>query len=116
MSHKNSQFVLVGIALLLLGGILLFQVFNVPSLQTNSQNKLTQDTTRESTTQVVALNLNTATAEQLMNIEGLGVVKANAIIHYREENGGFSTVEEIMEVSGIGEAIYEKTKNFLCVE
>ena len=50
------------------------------------------------------VNLNTATAEQLDTLPGIGPVTSQAILDWREENGGFTSVEELLEVSGIGDA------------
>ena len=52
------------------------------------------------------INLNQATITQLMDLPGIGEVKAGAIIQYRQEHGGFRSVEELLQVSGIGRAIY----------
>ncbi|MGA8944291.1 MAG: helix-hairpin-helix domain-containing protein [Thermoactinomyces sp.] len=49
------------------------------------------------------INVNTATAEELEQLDGIGPKKAQAIVRYREENGPFSTVDEIAKVPGIGE-------------
>ena len=49
------------------------------------------------------LNLNRATAEELAGLPGIGPELAGRIVAYREEHGGFGSIEEIMEVSGIGE-------------
>jgi competence protein ComEA len=53
---------------------------------------------------VSPLDLNTATAEELTQFPGIGEELANRIVEYREANGPFESVEELMEVSGIGEA------------
>ena len=50
------------------------------------------------------LDLNTATAEELTALPGIGEELARRIVKYRTENGPFEKIEEIMEVSGIGEA------------
>ena len=61
------------------------------------------------------VNINTATLEELKTLPGIGDVKANAILAYRESAGSFSSIEEIMNVAGIKESSYEKIKNFIKV-
>ncbi|HYO48218.1 MAG TPA: ComEA family DNA-binding protein [Chloroflexia bacterium] len=62
------------------------------------------------------LNLNTATAAQLEELPGIGEVLAARIVEYRDTNGPFKTVEEIMSVPGIKEAVYEQIRNLVTVE
>lgn len=57
------------------------------------------------------ININTATKEDLLKIKFIGDKKAEAIIEYRKENGDFNTVEELKNVPGIGEKIYQKIKD-----
>lgn len=52
------------------------------------------------------ININTATQEELETLPSIGEVRAQAILAYREEHGGFRTTDELMEVSGIGEKIF----------
>ena len=59
------------------------------------------------------ININTATLEELMSINGLGEAKAKAIIKYREENGYFKIIDDLLNVSGIGEALFEKFKEYI---
>ena len=59
------------------------------------------------------VNINTATKEQLMTLNGIGAVKAQAVIDYRQENGGFYSIDEMMQISGIGEKTFEKIKQFI---
>jgi competence protein ComEA len=59
------------------------------------------------------VNINTADAQQLMTIPGIGPAKAAAIIQYREEHGAFATPESIMEVSGIGQKTFENLESFI---
>ena len=61
------------------------------------------------------VNLNTATLEQLMEIPGIGESKAKAILAYREEHGGFSSVEEVMQIEGIKEGVFSKMKEYIVV-
>ena len=59
------------------------------------------------------ININTASLEELMSINGLGEAKAKAIIKYREENGYFKIIDDLLNVSGIGEALFEKIKEYI---
>ncbi len=62
------------------------------------------------------VNINTADLTQLMTLPGIGEAKAKAILSYRENGGVFSAVEDIMQVSGIKEAAFEKIKAYITVE
>lgn len=57
------------------------------------------------------INLNTASKEELMTLSGIGEVKAEAILRYRGEKGGFTSVEELKEIEGIKEGVFNKVKN-----
>lgn len=61
------------------------------------------------------VNINTAGPEELMTLTGIGEARAADIIRYREENGGFRTVEDIMKVPGIKEGAFEKIKDQISV-
>ncbi len=65
--------------------------------------------------QMGKLNINTATAEELMRLSGIGEKRAADIITYRERKGGFSSIEDIMKISGIGEKTFEKIKEEITV-
>lgn len=62
------------------------------------------------------INLNTASAEQLMELPGIGEARAADILEYRAKIGQFTAIEEIMNVSGIGEAMFEKIKDKITVK
>ena len=61
------------------------------------------------------VNLNTATAAQLEEVPGIGPATAKRIIEYREKNGSFKKIEELMNVKGIGEKSFLKLKNRVTV-
>jgi len=57
------------------------------------------------------VNLNTASAEQLKELPGIGEVMAKRMVEYREEKGSFSSVEQLKEIEGIGDKKFAKLKN-----
>ncbi len=61
------------------------------------------------------VNLNTASAEELMTLTGVGEAKARAILDYREEHGGFQKPEDLMEIPGIKEGVFQKIKDQITV-
>lgn len=61
------------------------------------------------------VNINTASAERLRSLNGIGEAKAAAIIEYREQNGDFSSVDELLNVSGISEKILENIRDKITV-
>jgi len=61
------------------------------------------------------ININTATKEELMKLSGIGESKAEDIITYRNTSGNFTTIEEIKNVSGIGDALFNKIKDYITV-
>lgn len=61
------------------------------------------------------LNINLATAAELMSLPGIGQTRADAIITYREQHGAFACKEDIMQVTGIKDAVYEKIESYIIV-
>lgn len=60
---------------------------------------------------ITYVNINTASKEELVKLNGIGESKANAIVEYRNKNGNFTNIEDIQNVDGIGKALYEKIKD-----
>lgn len=78
----------------------------------NSQKSETQNTEGK---KPYLVNINTATSRQLQELSGIGESKAAAIIEYREMHGGFSDISELLNVSGIGESIFENIRGHITV-
>ena len=70
---------------------------------------------KSTATAAAPVNLNTATAEQLATIPGVGPKMAERIIDYRQKNGGFKKIEDLMNVSGVGEKSFLKMKPLITV-
>lgn len=62
------------------------------------------------------ININTASAEELTQLQGVGPKYAAKIVEYREQKGPFASPEDIMKIPGIGPATFEKNKELMVVE
>lgn len=86
------------------------------SISTTQSLPVTNQAASSVSVQVGSLiNINSADQAQLETLPGIGPAKASAIIQYREENGSFSAVEDIQNVSGIGPATFNKLKDLITV-
>lgn len=102
---------------------LMTQTILAAALATGSLFAMAADPQPVADTQVIAaleqakVNINTADLDTLAReLNGIGSAKARAIIDYREAHGAFASVDELLEVKGIGVAILEKNLNKLAVE
>lgn len=82
----------------------------VPSKDEVSSGQMTQEMP-DASSQDGKVNLNTASKEELMTLSGIGEVKAESIIKFREEQGGFQSAEDIMKIEGIKEGVFNKIKD-----
>lgn len=80
------------------------------------ENQSSQETETAASESEGRININSASAEQLQTLPGIGESKAAAIIAYRETHGRFGSAEEIMQISGIKEGLYSKIKDKICTE
>ncbi len=98
-----------------------------PDVGTTSATETSSETTSEAGTtsltttapaesEKIYININTAGADELMKLKGIGPVLSEAIIAYRQQNGNFNNIEEIMLVSGIGEGKFEDIREHIFVE
>lgn len=102
---------------------LMTQTMLAAALATGSFFTMAADPQPVADTQVIAaleqtkVNINTADMDTLAReLNGIGNAKARAIVDYREAHGAFASVDELLEVKGIGVAILEKNLNKLAVE
>lgn len=84
---------------------------------TEEDEKAKLDEKEENTaeTPMGKININTADETTLQTLDGIGETKAKAIIEYRNKNGNFKTIEDIKNVFGIGDSVYEKIKDNITV-
>ncbi len=71
--------------------------------------------TKEELSKDNKISINTASLDQLQTLPGIGESKAKAIIEYREQNNGFKDIEEIKNISGIGESTFDKFKEYITI-
>lgn len=79
--------------------------FSVEQIQSNEEKQTPSSTN--------LININTADLNELQQLTGIGPSKAQAIISYREENGLFQRLEDLLQVTGLGEKTFEKLKNMI---
>lgn len=129
-NSKRQSIIIIGISLILIGLILLYFSISQPKvyIETDYSQSVDNTTVLNSVSDNAnvysdhnelimhyPLNLNTCTAEELMTIDGIGESKASAIIEYREYIGGYESIDEIKNIKGIGESLFEKLSPYLCV-
>ena len=78
---------------------------STPFVFANQPNEITTATSNVTNTMIQAISLNEATAKQLTSLKGIGEKKALAIISYREANGKFTSMNDLLNVKGIGEKV-----------
>jgi len=88
----------------------------VSSISTNTELVMTSTEPVTTVYEEVFVNINTASIEELMKIDGIGEATAMEIINYREQNGDFRNIEEIMNVYGIGEAKFGHICDYIYVD
>ncbi|QYJ77698.1 ComEA family DNA-binding protein [Shewanella acanthi] len=78
-----------------------------------AQAKEMASSTKAAAPDITSVNINTATAEQLQSLKGIGVAKAKAIIDYRTQNGKFKSIDDLANVSGIGAKLIEDNRHLI---
>ncbi len=118
ISVKTANHILICIIFVLLAYILGMQI--IDSIRLKAFDELSDYETSETETAKIEtdliVNINTDNIYELTLLDGIGMSKAEAIFEYRKENGDFVTVDELKNVKGIGEALFENIKNNLTVE
>ena len=127
---KRQTKIMIGISLLIIAGIMAYVALSQPRVYSEEDNNPTAaattaagssakiDTTAvptENTNVNYPLNINTASYYELQSVNGIGEKRAAQIIAYREEKGGFNSIEELKQIKGFGGTIYDKVAPYLTV-
>ncbi len=75
-----------------------------------------EEMTNTSNSDAIQVNINTATADELDELPGIGPSKARAIVEYRLQHGDFTSIESVTSVKGIGEKTFENFKKFITIQ
>ena len=119
---KRQSIIMIGIALLLLSGLLLY--FSLSQPRISEQDMTEASTVLSSVYQTTGSsvinasypgNINSCSAEELMTIDGIGESRAYAIIEYRNYIGGYTSVDQIKNIKGIGDSFFNSVAPYLCV-
>lgn len=133
-SDRKQTEILIGISLIIIAAIIMVIALYQPrvtsdvdsskSIEQTNYNAVPQSSSVSVEQTIAALaddneniviNLNDCTAQDLMKLKGIGESKANAIIAYRNVIGSYSNTEEIKNISGISDKIYESIKDNITV-
>lgn len=140
---KRQSLIITGIGLIIIAGIILYFALSQPRVYVDSAASSESVTVRQEAAQLgeestaapassssvsagaagesssgsvsYPVNINSCSAEELIAINGIGESRAGAIIEYREYIGGYTSVEQIKNIKGIGESLYEKISPYMCV-
>lgn len=121
MRVKRTDLLLIVAAVVLCVGTCVVAKLTTPPFEPTEVTYQPATTTATTTASTAAaktalrLDLNTASKDDLLKVEGIGEVMADRILAYREQNGGFDTVEELLQVAGVGEKRLEKWRDIFYI-
>lgn len=93
-----------------------FVIENIPDYPDNQVSSDTAEPTEDTRVADGKININTADAALLEQLDGIGASTAEKIVEYREANGVFNTVDDLVKVNGIGEKKLDELRDFITVE
>lgn len=122
-SERKIEKILISSGLIMAALIIGYNLFYEPQVSPVIENsgkivsdKYQKEKSKESHSKML-ININTASKEEMIeNLNGVGPALAERIIDYRETNGGFYSKEELMNVRGIGEKMFERLKDNITVK
>lgn len=124
LKENKIEKILISSALVMFAAIIGYNVFFVPEMPTMIQNngnivskKIKRENKDAKNGSSGLVNINTASEDELIeNLDGVGPAMAKKIISYRETHGKFSSTEELMNIKGIGEKVFERIKNDVTIQ
>ncbi len=110
---KNNLLILYALCAVFFLAVLCASAIDAPPLLIGADTQMTEEIPMDES--LGKVNINVALTEELMTLPGIGEVLAQRIVAYREENGPFERIEDIQNVSGIGEKKFEAIRKFIVV-
>ncbi len=98
-----------------IAGFMLGKAKSTPEPYTANATTISEDHSKNDSVLDYKININTANAEQLTMLDGIGEALADRIVAYRTENGLFRKIEDIMNVSGIGPKKFQQISDFITI-
>lgn len=113
---RRAERILIAIGLAVIAAAILYETLHAPDLAVSSAPQTQATSAVLTSVSRFAVDLNTASREELLGVRGIREELADAIVRDRAENGRFNAVEEITRVPGIGPATMEKLRPYLTVQ
>ncbi len=116
--NENADLSKVNLAFIISDGQKIYIPFigEEAEISTESGENVIQDNNNEGSSNNSLVNINTASLSQLLELPGVGNSTAQKILDYRNENGKFKSIEDIKNVSGIGDSKFNNIKNYITVK
>lgn len=119
---ENADITKINLAYILEDGIQIYvprlddDIDNVEYIREGAGENVISDNVVQDDKKIIKVNINTANLDKLQTLPGIGEAMAKRIIEYRTENGKFQSIEDIKNVSGIGDSKFEKIKEYIVIK
>lgn len=114
MDNRKYELILIAVALIIVAVILGYQAISSPIVTpVTAPSGVTSELFKDIITEQQKVNINTAGVDILMSLDGIGEKKAEAIVAYRNNNGSFKDISDVMKVEGITQSVYDKIYKYI---
>ena len=113
---QREERILVVLALVIIAAMILYQGLRAPNLHISSAPQTSATTAASTAVSRFAVDINSASYEELMGVRGMREGLADAIVQDRAENGRYDSVEDITRISGVGPVTLERLRPYLTAE